>query len=171
MKLKLDLHTHCWEATEDSIPSIDTVAKIVAKIKARRLDGIAITEHLDEAYGYRVKEVVDRHFGAEVLIIPGRERSIWPAEIIELFLPNNSIFRFLAHPSPRDIDQCLEGLHGVEIENHEHDWQMDRQKIKDFAQRYNLFLLSNSDAHSLDDIGQYHNEVSLGELYARAESC
>jgi len=37
------------------------VKEIVAAVKAKGLDGIAITEHYTDSYGYRVKEIVDGH--------------------------------------------------------------------------------------------------------------
>jgi len=43
----------------------------MAQIKASGLDGIAITEHWDKEYGFKVKEIVTRSFISEVLIIPG----------------------------------------------------------------------------------------------------
>ena len=46
MKLKLDLHTHCWEATGLVAPTIEIVGQIVAAIKAKGLDGIGITGEL-----------------------------------------------------------------------------------------------------------------------------
>lgn len=69
--MKLDLHTHCYEATFFRAPSQEIVARIMAQIKASGLDGIAITEHWDKEYGFKVKEIVTRSFISEVLIIPG----------------------------------------------------------------------------------------------------
>jgi hypothetical protein len=51
-KLKLDLHTHCREATACPTPTLSTVKRIVAAVKSRGLDGVAITEHYTERYGY-----------------------------------------------------------------------------------------------------------------------
>jgi len=53
--LKLDLHTHCGEATSCLDPTLDIVKKIVAVVKDRGLDGIAVTEHYAKAFGYGVK--------------------------------------------------------------------------------------------------------------------
>jgi len=155
-----------------SHPSLDIVKKIIDRIKARGLDGIAITEHDDEKYGFRVKKIVEKHLGSQVLIIPGREITVkemgW-AEMVELFLPDGSIFRFLPHPSypyPEDdgFDYDVNLLHGIEIGNALHDRQIDKKKVKEISKKYNLALLKNSDAHTMDEIGSLHNEISLEEL-------
>jgi PHP family Zn ribbon phosphoesterase len=36
------------------------------------------------------------------------------------------------------------------------------------AEEYDLLLLSNSDAHSIDTIGRYYTEIDIEELIARA---
>lgn len=175
MKLKLDLHTHCCEATGlVSHPDIDLVREIIAAIKARGLDGIAITEHEDKEYGYRVKEIVERYLSNEVLIIPGQEKVVaemgW-AEVVELYLPDGGTFRFLAHPCnpyPGESTPGIDSLHGIEIGNALHDRQLDKKKIMTIAEHYDLLLLQNSDAHCLSDIGSLYNEIDFEELSARA---
>ncbi|MFH1626209.1 MAG: PHP domain-containing protein [Pseudomonadota bacterium] len=171
--MKLDLHTHCMEATGlIAHPSIDLVKKIVDRVKDQGLDGIAITEHDDKDYGFRVKKLVEDNLDGHILIIPGWEIAIremgW-AEMVELFLPDGSIFRFLPHPSypyPGDdgfnYDPNL--LQGIEIGNALHDRQIDKEKIEEISKKYNLRLLKNSDAHTLDDLGSLYTEISLEEL-------
>jgi len=172
--LKLDLHTHCMEATGMvAYPSIDLVRKIVKRVNDRGLDGIAITEHDDKEYGFRVKKIVDKSLDSQILIIPGREITVkemgW-AEMVELFLPNGSTFRFLPHPSypyPGDdgFEYDMNLLQGIEIGNALHDRQINKKRVKEISKKYNLILLKNSDAHTLDEIGSFHNEISLEELY------
>ena len=58
--MKLDLHTHCREATACPTPTIAIVKKIVAAAKSKGLDGIAVTEHYTDYYGHEVREIVDR---------------------------------------------------------------------------------------------------------------
>jgi len=171
--MKLDLHTHCFEATGMiSNPSVDLVREIVQKAKNNGLDGIAITEHDDCDYGRRVKKIVEENLDNEILIIPGREITVkamgW-AEMVELFLPNGSVFRFLPHPSypyPGDsgFDYDINLLGGIEIGNALHDRQINKEKVKEVSERYNLILLKNSDAHTLDDIGSFYTETSIEEL-------
>ncbi len=170
--MKLDLHTHCLEATRFSRPTVGVVGEIVARIKAKGLDGIGITEHENKEYGFGVRDIVEQHFGNEVLIIPGRERLLRGGEeMVELYLPNNSVFRFWVHP--RSINSSfpeLDKIQGIEIENPLHNWHINKEKVREIAKKYNLLLLSNSDAHYLDDIGKCYNEIELEELYARASS-
>jgi PHP family Zn ribbon phosphoesterase len=45
---------------------------------------------------------------------------------------------------------------------------MDDEMIRGLAEKHDLLLLTNSDAHSLADIGHYHNEIDLEELCSRA---
>jgi hypothetical protein len=43
--LKIDLHTHCREATACPTPTFEIVKRILAAVKRKGLDGIAVTEH------------------------------------------------------------------------------------------------------------------------------
>jgi len=148
---------------------VEIVKRIVDQIRVRGLDGIAVTEHWDKDYGFRVKEMVEQLFDNEVLIIPGQEIDVRGQQEVELYLPNGSTFRFLAHPGYPSNSYTVENVQGIEIENHVHGWEMDKTKIREVAEEHGLLLLSNSDAHYLSDIGRYYNEISLEELYARAK--
>ena len=170
MKMKLDLHTHTYEATGYHDPPVEVVKRIVDQVKARRLDGIAVTEHHDMDYGFRVKEMVEQFFDNEVLIIPGQEIDIgWRQQEVELYLPNGSTFRFLAHPGYPSNGYIINDVQGIEINNVMHEWEIDKAKVREVAEKHDLLLLSNSDAHYVSDIGRYYNEISLKELYARAK--
>jgi len=175
--VKLDLHTHIFEEFlplnwKSSIYGV--VEKLVARTKSLNLDGIAITEHDDRLYGYRVKEIVEHYFNSEILIIPGREVERWPIHLVELDLPcSNGVttFRFLAHPGyPGEPDDNFDGISGIEIENAMHNWHLDRERIRNVAERHNLVLLSNSDAHYFSDIGKCYSKVSIADLCRRAKS-
>ena len=170
LKIKIDLHTHCLESTGDSVPRIGTVRKIVKQIKKRGLDGIAITDHDKKDYAYRVKEMVDIHFPGEVLIIPGQEINIYRQHIVELYLENDSVFKFCAHPFFGTsffefIKEEGDNIHGIEIKNAA--WQLQEDRINEIAKRYDLITLKNSDAHSIREIGMHYNEIDLEELYRR----
>jgi histidinol phosphatase-like PHP family hydrolase len=169
--LKLDLHTHCGEATALYSPTLDIVKEIVAVVKARGLDGIAITEHYNKAYGYKVQEMVAHHLKGEILIIPGREIDKGLLHVVELYLPDDVTFRFIAHPGyphVRDLEAQIGDIHGIELRNPLHDDEMDEARIRALAEKYDLLLLTNSDAHFLDDVGKYYNEIDIEELCARA---
>ncbi len=168
VRLKLDLHTHCGEAFIQVEPSVETVGQMIAAIEACGLDGIAVTEHWSIDYGVKVREIVDRHFDGRVLIIPGREINHRLGHMVELHLPGDTVFRFLAHPGCRMVYYGdNRDIHGIEIDNSQHSG-IDRERVTEIAGAHNLLLLSNSDAHELTDIGRYYNVISLAELRARA---
>jgi len=167
LKKKFDLHTHCLEATGDSVPNIDTVREVVKQIKKQGLDGIAITDHAKIDYAYRFKEVVDLNFPGEVVIIPGQEITLYRQHVVELFLGDDSIFRFCAHPFfGQSFDEFLkkEGdkIHGIELKNAA--WQLQEDRVKEVAKEYDLLMLENSDAHSVKEIGFHYNEIDLEKL-------
>lgn len=141
----------------------------MAQIKAKGLDGIAITEHYDKDYGFKVKDIVEEFFNNEVLIIPGWEIDIRQRQEVELFLPNGSTFRYLAHPGFPMNSYTVENVQGIEIENALHNWHIDKQRVRELAEEHNLLLLSNSDAHSIEWIGRFYNEIDLEDLIARAK--
>ena len=168
--MKLDLHTHCFEAVT-AFPILESVRRIVAAIKANGLDGIAVTEHYTSKCGYQTRDIVKQYFNDEVLIIPGKEIDAGPVEIVELYLPCNATFRFLAHPGyPGNFENHLDNLHGIEIENGIHNFQMDKEKIRMVAEKHGLLLLRNSDAHHPDGIGECYNEITLEELCSSASA-
>ena len=175
MKLKLDLHTHCFEALRIPTPNLITppaVGQIIASVRAKGLDGIAITEHCNRTFGIEVQKITSEYFGNAIMIIPGHEICRDGMHIVELFLANNAIFRFLAHPVHIDlleayIDFSL--IHGIEIDNYGYDQNINKPRVKAVAERHQLLLLSDSDAHSLDDIGRHYNEISLRDLYYQIE--
>jgi len=177
--LKLDLHTHCREATACPTPTLDITRRIVAAVRARGLDGIAITEHYTAKYGYEVREIVGRYLGGEIVVIPGREidnmflgveKGLF--HVVELYLPGDVTFRFVAHPGHpyvRDLDSHIDGsIHGIELKNPLHGGEMDEEEIRSVASKHDLVLLRNSDAHALGDIGTFHNEIEIEELCVRA---
>ena len=166
-KLKIDLHTHCYEATGYQAPTLDIVRRIIDAVKAKNLDGIAVTEHVDRLYGQQIKDIVEKNFDNEILIIPGQETNVWPVQIVELYLPDDVTFRFLAHPGyPGEYIEDFKGMHGIEIDNPLHNWHINKEKVQALAERYGLYTLRNSDAHFLTDIGASFNEVSIADLMA-----
>jgi len=133
------------------------------------MDGIAITEHYDKDYGFKVKDIVEESFNNEVLIIPGWEIDIRQRQEVELFLPNGSTFRYLAHPGFPINSYTVENVQGIEVENALHNWHIDKQRVRELAEEHNLLLLSNSDAHSIEWIGRFYNEIDFEDLIARAK--
>jgi predicted metal-dependent phosphoesterase TrpH len=156
------------------------VGRIVAAVKARGLDGIAVTEHYTHVYGYEVRDIVRQHFDDEILIIPGKETDRvflgidkGMFHLVELHLPGDAVFRFIAHPGHphiRDLGAHIDGsIHGLELRNPSHDDDIDGELIRKLAKKHDLLLLANSDAHSLGDIGHYYNDIDIEELCSRAK--
>ena len=163
-KLKLDLHTHCFEAM-DAVPDQESVQAIVEAVRRKGLDGIAITEHSSMKFGLQAKEIVDRYLDGAIIIIPGREIMDRGQEIVELFLPQGSIFRFLAHPTSLSPYYPFDdNLHGIEIENYSHNAAINQEVVRRVAEENDLLLFRNSDAHSLLEVGALYNEIELEEL-------
>ncbi len=171
MKLKLDLHTHPFEASHFERASVSTVGKLLDAIVAKGLDGIGVTEHFSLKYGMEVKRIADEHFpDAGVLLIPGHEIEMEGQEVVELYLANGTIFRFLAHPGhPRQTIFIDERFHGIEYQNGMHNWHINKPAVKKIAEEKDLMILTNSDAHYLDQIGVYYNEIDLDELTQKVE--
>lgn len=176
MKLKLDLHTHVWEAFNFQPPSESIAEKVVAQIKSAGIDGIAITDHHNKEWSYRFRDLVERLYPGEVTIIPGWEIEIRPPEnpfaeyqVAELFLPGGGVFRSYCHPgyySPEIIIE--ENVHAIEIDNYIHNWHIRKQQVAEVAKTHDLLVLEVSDAHNLENIGLRYTELELDELYRRA---
>ena len=174
--MKIDLHTHCREATATPHPNLDTVKRIVDAVKKKGLDGIALTDHYTSGFGRAVKRMVDEELKGEITVIPGQEidfmfsagRERGVIHMVELFLPDELVFRFIAHPGHpyvRDLGARINGdIHGIELKNPSHERDMDEKNIRQVAHDHGLILLTNSDAHRLRDIGTYHNEIELSDL-------
>ena len=176
LKVKLDLHTHVWEAFNFQPPSVEIAGKVVEQIKSRGIDGIAVTDHNNKDWAFEFKEIVDRRFPGEVIIIPGWEIEVRPPQnpfdeyqISELFLDDGSVFRIYAHPgyySPNIIIE--EGVHAIEVDNYIHNWHIRKPLVAQIAEAHDLMLVEVSDAHNLENIGLRYTEVEMGELRRRA---
>ena len=59
-------------------------------------------------------------------------------------------------------------IHGIELRNPLHQHEMNESAIREAADRHNLLLLENSDAHTLRDIGRCYNRIAIETLCARA---
>ena len=176
MKLKLDLHTHIWEAVNFQPPSLDIAEKVIAQIKSQGIDGIAITDHHNKEWAFEFRELVEKHFPGEVVIIPGWEIEVRPVEspfdeyqVAELFLPDGGMFRTYCHPgyyTPNIIIE--ENIHGIEIDNYIHNWHIRKSQVRSVARRHSLMTFEVSDAHNLENIGLRYTEVEMDDLYRRA---
>lgn len=172
--LKLDLHTHCFEAMGFPEPSPASVRKIIEAVKRKGLAGIAVTEHNNMDYGFRMREIVKEHFDNEIIVIPGQEidlnvkdfktLDIETVQIVELYPSEKHVFRFLAHPGYptqkwAEILQYLPKLDGIEIQNGCH--KINYGVVERVAFDKGLLLISASDAHKLEDIGSHCTELRM----------
>lgn len=171
MKLKLDLHTHCYEALGFPDPSVEIVKIIIDTVKEKGLDGIAITEHYNKRYGLLTKEILETHFPNEIIIIAGQEIWFYGQEIVELYLEDSITFRFIVHPmSVYNISKDRYKVQGIEIKNYLHKDEMHTEEILDIAKRENLLPLMNSDAHLLVNIGKFYTYLDIGDLLTLAKT-
>ena len=176
VKVKLDLHTHIWEAFNFQSPNRSIAEKVVNQIKARGIDGVAVTDHRKKDWAFEFSELVEQHFPGQVIIIPGWEIEVRPArnpfaeyQIAELFLPGGGVFRSYCHPGYYSPDIIIEdGIHAIEIDNYIHNWHIRKEQVERLARAHDLLLFEVSDAHTLENIGLRHTELELEELYKRA---
>ena len=169
-KLKIDLHTHMLEAANFAKPDAALAEKVVAQMRERGLEGIALTEHWNVDHGWKLKEIIEDLYGDEFVILVGQELDISTTQqVTEVSLPDGVTYRDLCHHGYLANDWSVpENLHGIEIENGMHSWHLNRPRIRELAEEHNLMLLKNSDAHYLEKIGVYYNELAIEELVARA---
>ncbi len=169
---KLDLHTHVYEATGCKEPTPEIVLMVVDIARRTGLDGMAITEHNDPEYGFRFEAIARETLGDDpFIIIPGQEKDEYSKnrQIVELYLPGDVTFRFLAHPGYPwgSLEGVLPDLHGIELRNSVHDWHIETRKVWRIAQEWNLLLIGVSDAHHLHQIGKYYTRITMDDLYDR----
>lgn len=180
LKLKLDLHTHVWEAFNFQPPSLEIAEKVVRQIMAAGIDGIGITDHHNKDWSFEFRELVEQHFPGEVVIIPGWEIEIRPEQnpfaeyqVAELFLPpmdglEGGVFRTYCHPGYYSPEIIIEDdIHAIEVDNYIHNWHIRKPQVREKAESYGLMLTEVSDAHNLENIGLRYTEVDLKEMYHR----
>ena len=59
-------------------------------------------------------------------------------------------------------------IHGIELRNPLHQYEMNESAIREAADKHHLLLLENSDAHTLRDIGRHYNKIAIETLCVRA---
>lgn len=176
MQLKLDLHTHIWEAFNFQPISLSIVEKVIAEVKSKGIDGIAITDHHNKEWAFQFCKLAEEHFPDQIIVIPGWEIEVRPPnspfdeyQVTELFLDSGDTFRIYCHPgyySPNIIIE--ENIHAIEIDNYIHNWHIRKQQVQSVADEYDLMTVNVSDAHNIENIGLRYTEVSLDQLYKRA---
>ena len=178
MKVKLDLHTHIWEAFNFQPPSLSMAERVIRQVKSRGIDGIAITDHHNKEWAFAFRDLVERHYPGEMIIILGWEIEVRPAEnpfaeyqVAELFLPGGGVFRSYCHPGYYSPDIVIErNIHAIEIDNFIHNWHIRKDQVAEVARSHGLLVLEVSDAHTIDNVGLRYTELDLEELYRRARA-
>ncbi|MFL2645670.1 MAG: PHP domain-containing protein [Dehalococcoidia bacterium] len=173
--VKLDLHTHIWEAFNFQDPSPSIAERVVTEIKKKGIDGIAITDHHNYEWSFKFKELVEELYPSEVIIIPGWEIEIRPPsspfdeyQVTELFLADNSTFRIYCHPGYYSPNIIIEdNIHAIEIDNYIHNWHIRKPLVERIAQEHSLMTVSVSDAHNIENLGLRYTEVNLDELHEK----
>lgn len=164
-ELRLDLHAHPFEALGFPSPDPKSVEAIIQAARTKGLDGLAITEHYSPRYGLQAREIAQHYFPGALLIIPGQETRVGHQEVVELYLEEGLIFKFLAHPQSLHGFQLERyGIQGIEIENFLHNDYIDREGVLRIAEENGLLLLKNSDAHLLEEVGNLYNCLTLETL-------
>tara|TARA_B100000029_G_scaffold148346_1_gene143621 strand:+ start:8087 stop:8632 length:546 start_codon:yes stop_codon:yes gene_type:complete len=176
VQLKLDLHTHIWEAFNFQPVSLQIVEQVIAEVKSKGIDGIAITDHHNKDWAFQFCKIAEEHFPGQIIVIPGWEIEVRPPDspfdeyqVTELFLDSGDIFRIYCHPgyySPNIIIE--ENIHAIEIDNYIHNWHIRKQQVQKVADEYNLMTVQVSDAHNIENVGLRYTELNLDELYRRA---
>jgi hypothetical protein len=173
--IRADLHNHPLEAMgvgHVQKVTVDHVRRLAAAAVDGGVDVLAITEHGGWGFGRRVRQLADG-LDLGVTILAGQEDWFYPVEVVEVELPSGAIFRFLAHPgapAPYEpvLSALLAGLHGIEVENTNHQWHMPLSKLLDVAAQHDLLAMRSSDAHDLAQLGSCSLKCSVEELERRA---
>lgn len=173
--LTVDLHNHPFEAMGvRSVAEIEPEHVIRLAEAARRndVDLLGITEHGGWAWGTRAVELT-AGLDLGLVLLPGQEDWYYPLEVVEVQLPSGRVFRFLAHPgAPAPFEpvfhRVLPGIHGIEVNNENHQWHMDRESLLSLAEDHGLLPMSSSDAHDLAQLGARAMKCTLEDLEAAA---
>lgn len=183
--MKIDLHVHtrdrspCGQATED---------EMIQTAIARGLDAIALTDHdrlvppgrlaiLNAKYApFRVFGGIEVSLGRDHALVLGiqdsfLEEATWSYRKLHEFVDIWGGFVALAHPF-RFYRQMSNGIldlppHAMEVHSHNTPSRAE-SRIRKLAERWEIPLLANSDAHRVSELGAYYNELD-GEPEVEAE--
>lgn len=183
MPLKIDLHIHTRYSGDSNI----TLKSLLAEVKRKHLDGVAITDHDTVEGALEVcKIVLDMELEHQPIIIPGIEVSTRGGHIIGLNVTKSipmglsveeTIERIheaggiavAAHPlykggidlSPRILSL---GFDAIEVINSSFfPFKLSVQACKKFAEEYNLPQTAGSDSHIVETIGLAYTLVNTEE--------
>jgi len=175
--MKIDLHVH---ASERSGCSGATEEQLIAAAKAIGLDGLCFTDHHQLVPAWHLAELNEKHapfriFGGieltlaeeeDILVFgiddPQVESLYWHFPDLHEFVRERDGFMALAHPfryhPSVGLDLGQYAIDAIEIRsiNIPHS---DVSAIQEIADRFGLRTLANSDAHSVECVGMFHNAL------------
>jgi len=168
--IRIDLHTH----THFSADSSAKMEAIIAAVKRRELDAIAVTDHNRIEGALRLRDI------APFTVVVGEEIRTSEGEIIGLFLsaevpamlsPEETIARikdqggvvYVPHPFDRvrpshlkeaALYRIVDHIDAVEVINSRTTLPWDNRRAERFCETYGLRRGAGSDAHLPREIGQ-----------------
>ena len=172
--MKIDLHVHAMERSSCAVSGEE---EMIQAAIGRGLDGLAFADHHRLVSPRRVAEWCNRYApfrvfngieitvsGEDVLVLglydPALETRVWTYPELHGFVRQRGGFVALAHPFRfRDTIAVDIGTYrpdGIEIRSTNIRAEGET-RIRALAERLDLPLLCNSDAHRAEDVGAYYN--------------
>lgn len=176
--MKVDFHVH---ASERSGCAVNGEEEMIRAARAAGLDAIVFTDHHRLVPPMRLAELNERYApfriyggvemttqeGEDCLVFgvqdPRLESSEWNYYELVTFVRGRGGFVVLAHPfryAPEirvDFDACPPD--GIEVRSRNTPPAREAD-IREIAGKYGLVMLCNSDAHSVQSVGGFFNDVS-----------
>lgn len=176
--MKVDFHVH---ASERSGCAVNGEEEMIRAARAAGLDAIVFTDHHRLVSPMRLAELNARYApfriygGVEITTQEGEdclvygvqdsllESGEWKYRELVIFVRERGGFVVLAHPFryvPEirvDLSDCPPD--GIEVRSRNTPPAREVE-IREIAGRYGLAMLCNSDAHSVQSVGGFFNEVS-----------
>jgi predicted metal-dependent phosphoesterase TrpH len=176
LPLKIDLHVHCRERSACGRAS---EANQLQAARRAGLDALAFTDH-DRLTSIAHVEELNRQY-APLRVFGGVEVSLPEEHIVVLgiqdaalesldwnyislwhFVHERGGFMTLAHPFRfhDSIDVPIERYppHGIEVYSI-NTAPRNEKRIRELAARLGICLMSDSDAHTIDPLGSYYNDL------------
>ena len=176
--MKIDLHVH----TNYSYDSSLTLEQIIEKVKSKKLDIVAVTDHNE------IKGALELQKIAPFKIIVGQEIDTDSGHILGYFLkekiksgqtPEKTIEEIhkqgglVAVPHPFDklrhgqikkqaLLRILDKIDFIEVYNARTLWPGTQRKTEKFVKKNNLIKIAGSDAHSIWELG--HSMVEIKDF-------
>ncbi len=189
--MKIDFHVHCCERSACATSSAEEQVRAAI---AAGIDGLFFTDHFRLVPAGQLAELARRYApfqifsGIEItvdqedILVLGvqderLERPDWSYPALHAFVRSQGGYLILAHPFRfrHAINPQLTALPPDAVELYSNNTPAAAQaEIRIFAERLNLRLLSNSDAHTAKRLGGFYNilprpAVSDGEVIAQLQ--